>query len=253
VSEEALLAAYQTMFATLPSAWKLREGVSLDLTALWPYDYTRFVLGFAGATREERTRFLLRTGTRYFLTNAPPSARARALVRLAGFPPVALYEEPEPQARTVIVPEAEVEPDFDKQFAPLFSAEFDTAAKLFLYEEPPPPAGSAGPPQPAGALILSETPNELEIQTHVDTGGGYLLVWASFSSGWVAWVDGTEAPLLRANGFFRALRLSPGDHRVRLAYRPRSLMVGIVLSAATLIVLAALFVVSLMKAPLHRT
>ena len=253
VSEEALIAAYQTMFATLPSAWEFREGVSLDLTALWPSDYTRFVLGLAGATREERTRFLLRTGTRYFLTNAPPSERARAIVRLAGFPPVALYEEPEPQSRVVIVAEAEVEPDFDNQFVPLFSEEFDTAEKLFLYDEPPPPAGTAGSPQPAGAVILSETPNELEIQTHVAAGGGYLLVWDSFSSGWVAWVDGTEATVLRANGFFRALRLSPGDHRVRLAYRPRSLMVGAVLSFVTLIVLAALFVLSFRKAPAHRT
>jgi hypothetical protein len=253
VSEEALIAAYQTMFATFPSAWGLREGVSLDLTALWPYDYARFVLGFAGATREERTRFLLRTGTRYFLTNAPPSERARPIVRLAGFPPVALYEEMEPHSRVSIVPQADVLPDFDSQFVRLFSEDFDTTETVSLYEEPPPPAGTAGSPQPAGAVILSETVNELEIQTHVDAGGGYLLVWDSFGPGWVARVDGTEATLLRANGFFRALRLSPGDHRVRLAYRPRSLMVGAVVSSLTLLLLAALLLHSLRKKPLHRT
>lgn len=247
VSEQAVLSTYQTMFATFPSAWGLREAVSLDLTALWPADYSRFILGFAATSREERTRFLLRTGTRYFLTNAPPSNRARAVVRLAGFPPMALYEDPEPLARVVIVPDAEVEPELDRQFAPLFTEEFDTRAKLFLYEEPPPPAGREGPPKPRGALILSETPNELVIQTHVEAGGGYLLMWDSFSTGWLAWVDGTSAPLLRANGFFRALRLSPGDHRVRIAYRPRSLIVGGILSASAFLTLAGLGVVSMAR------
>jgi len=244
VSEEALLAAYQTMFASFPSAWGLREGVSLDLTALWPYDYTRFLLGFAGATREERTRFLLRTGTRYFLTNGPPSERARALVRLAGFPPVALYEEPEPLPRVAVVPEAQVEPEFDKQFVRVFSEEFDPAERVLLYLDPPSPAGATGSPQPAGAVILSETPNQMEIQTHVEAGGGYLVVWDSFDSGWVAWVDGMEAPLLRANGFFRALRLAPGDHRVRLAYRPRSLLVGATLSFLIALAMVVAFLVS---------
>lgn len=250
VSEEAVLAAYQTMFSTFPSAWGVREPVSLDLTALWPFDYTRFVVGFSGATREERTRFLRRTGTRYFLTNAPPSEGARALVRLVGYPPVALYEEPEPHSRVAVVPEAEVEPEFDNQFVRLFSADFDTTEKLSLYQEPPVPAGTAGRPQPPGAVLLRESENEMEIQAYVGGEGGYLMVWDSFHPGWLAWVDGTEATLLRANGFFRALRLTPGEHDVLLAYRPRSLVVGAILSLVTLV---ALVIVAVWQRPLYRT
>ena len=45
-------------------------------------------------------------------------------------------------------------------------------------------------------------------------------------------VDGRPAPLLRANGLFRAVRLTPGHHEVRFTYRPRMLAIGAGVSAA---------------------
>jgi hypothetical protein len=49
-------------------------------------------------------------------------------------------------------------------------------------------------------------------------------------------VDGCEAPILRANGLFRGVRLAAGPHRVVLAYRPRPAAVG---AAITVFGLAA--------------
>jgi len=46
-------------------------------------------------------------------------------------------------------------------------------------------------------------------------------------------VDGTPAPLLRADGLFRAVRLAPGQHEVRFAYRPRALFLGMAVTGVT--------------------
>jgi hypothetical protein len=244
LSESAVTAAYQTMFATFPSAWALSEGISLDLTALWPHEYTHLFFRFAQASREERTRFLRRTGTRYFLTNAPPSAEARTLVRLVGYQPVALHEEPRPGPRVAIVKGARIEPEYWRQLEHLFAEAFDPAEQVLLFQDPPPPAGESGAPEPSGASVISESASHLEIQAHVGAGGGYLVVYDTFDSGWVATVGGKHASVQQANGLFRALRLAPGDHRVVFKYRPWSLQVGAVISSVTVLALALVLVVS---------
>ena len=48
--------------------------------------------------------------------------------------------------------------------------------------------------------------------------------------GWSADVDGRPAEVLRANGLFRAVRLSAGEHRVRFRYLPWSARAGAVAS-----------------------
>ncbi len=54
--------------------------------------------------------------------------------------------------------------------------------------------------------------------------------------GWEALVDGAPAPLLRANGIFRAVPVGVGEHEVRIRYRPRSFRAGVAVSAIALIV-----------------
>jgi len=63
---------------------------------------------------------------------------------------------------------------------------------------------------------------------------GVLVVLEAFEPGWVATVDAAPAPVLRANGLFRAVRLEAGRHRVRFAYRPRSVAYGAAISASGL-------------------
>jgi uncharacterized membrane protein YfhO len=49
---------------------------------------------------------------------------------------------------------------------------------------------------------------------------------ANLASGWRAWVDGHEAPILRANSLFRAVQLPPGDHEIELRYEPGAVALG---------------------------
>jgi len=60
-------------------------------------------------------------------------------------------------------------------------------------------------------------------------GAGYLVVRESFARGWRASVDGTGAPVLRANGKHRAVPVPPGRHEVDLRYVPPGLGWGLAL------------------------
>jgi hypothetical protein len=66
-------------------------------------------------------------------------------------------------------------------------------------------------------------------------GTGYLVVRASFARGWRAWVDGVEAPVLRANGKHRTVAVPPGTHEVVLRYHPPGLGPGLALSGLSLL------------------
>jgi uncharacterized membrane protein YfhO len=53
----------------------------------------------------------------------------------------------------------------------------------------------------------------------------------AYDPDWKATVDGRPEALLRANVAFRALPLEAGEHRVEMRYRPRSVVLGLWISA----------------------
>lgn len=65
-------------------------------------------------------------------------------------------------------------------------------------------------------------------------GDGYVVLVDTYDPGWRASVDGSEAPVLRANLAFRAVPVPSGRHVVELVYRPLSVTAGLLLSVATL-------------------
>jgi len=67
--------------------------------------------------------------------------------------------------------------------------------------------------------IVGRGPNHIDfvVTTPVE---GYMVVSEMWLPGWVAWVDGARTPVVKANYTFRAVYVSSGTHRVRMAYRP---------------------------------
>ena len=53
-----------------------------------------------------------------------------------------------------------------------------------------------------------------------------------YSTGWRAWVDGTETPVERANAAYMALALEPGEHQIVLRYETPLMKLGALVSAA---------------------
>jgi len=69
-----------------------------------------------------------------------------------------------------------------------------------------------------------------------------LVLLDSFDPGWTAYVDGARAEVLRADGVFRAVRLTAGKHDVRFEYVPRGLWLGAAISVVTAALLAAAWI-----------
>jgi hypothetical protein len=94
--------------------------------------------------------------------------------------------------------------------------------------------GGAAIPGADDARIVSRRLDAIEVEAGL-AAAGVLVLLEAFEPGWIASVDGTPAPVLRANGLFRAVRLEAGRHRVRFAYRPRSVAYGAAISAVGLV------------------
>ena len=98
----------------------------------------------------------------------------------------------------------------------------------------PAAAGFAGT-----ASIVERRTNLLVIEASANRPG-VLVVLEAYREGWTAKVDGEPAPLLRTNALFRGVALPAGSHLVEMAYLPRSVVLGGILSVLGLVGLAAL-------------
>lgn len=94
--------------------------------------------------------------------------------------------------------------------------------------------------------LVSDMPNRIDLETR-STHDAWLVANEVDYPGWRARVDGEEKPLVRANGFMRAVRVPSGNHRVSLVYVPESLYQGVVLTAVGLFVF--LFLITRKKPP----
>ncbi|MBI4382433.1 MAG: YfhO family protein [Nitrospinae bacterium] len=106
----------------------------------------------------------------------------------------------------------------------------------------PPCKGGRGdlPPgacSPVGeAHIESYGPNRVIIRTR-QNGDGFLVLLDAYFPGWTATVDGKPERVLRANHFYRAVKLGPGEHAVEFSYVPPGFREGLAVSGVTAVVL----------------
>jgi hypothetical protein len=235
---------YQAVLASFPSAWGLREAVSIDLTNLWSREYHFMVGRFAAATAEERTRYLQRVGVRYFLTPAPPADVGPPLAELSAFAPTALFEVPGAFPRAYLVRDAIVDPQPNRQTERLFGAGFDSASAVMLVADPPPPSGAPGAPAGPTASVVDETSTTVTVRAAAPADGGFLVLLDSYDPNWDVEVDGSAATLLRANGLFRAVHIAAGEHEVRFSYRPVPLYWGLVVSGLAAVLLVAAWILA---------
>ena len=80
---------------------------------------------------------------------------------------------------------------------------------------------------------VSYRPNHVTVKTSQE-GSGFLVLMDSYFPGWTVKVDGEEKPVLRANHFYRAVQLGPGEHILEFDFFPEGFKVGLVISGATL-------------------
>jgi len=121
------------------------------------------------------------------------------------------------------------------------AAAFDPRAEAVLVAAPAASALDA-PAGPAGeARVVRYAPEGIEVEVRAGREA-YLVLLDAWFPGWEATVDGRPAPIARADVAFRAVRVPPGEHVVRLDYRPRSVTAGLAISAAALLALLGLVI-----------
>ena len=219
-------AALSAQAAFYPSAWRRREMLSYDLAVLWPKQ-AGFATGrFLDAQPEERRRFLDRTGVRYRVL---PSNLVEGLTPLSQIPyfiECYLYDFGDTVApRATVVPDTRIVPEWDLQVEALLLPGWDRTVTAIL-DRAVEPAGTPGPAVEPFAKVISESLNRVVVNAGAGANGGHLVLLESYSSDWQVSVDGQPADLARANGLFRGVHLTPGNHEVEFLYRPRAFRTG---------------------------
>jgi len=130
----------------------------------------------------------------------------------------------------------QVEPDSRRAWERVAAGEIDVTREVFLDREPF-PAPPAVPPPPILVARLAEDRPERVVAEISSNTSGLLVLTDLFYPGWIAQVEGRELEILRADGFFRAVALPAGSHRVTFRYRPLSFYVGAGVSVLALLTL----------------
>jgi hypothetical protein len=225
-------------FLFQPSGSRIRESMSYDLPVLWPVEFARTLSLFHISSREARLRFLRRVGTRFVLLPGPPYPGAKPLAQMAATEQMHLYELDPSARRAAIVRDAGMGPSVEWQIQGMFLERFKPSEVVLVSETPPPPAGFPGPAQPASATFVEDGLNRVVIRAALPADG-FLVLFDTYTPDWKVDVDGAAAPLMRADGLFRAVHLTRGQHLVAFTYRPRALYVGAAISGVTALLLIA--------------
>ena len=133
-----------------------------------------------------------------------------------------------------------VEPDARRAWSRVASGSVDLTREVLLDRRPVPDPG-AGEERPMLLARLSEDLPERVVAEVTANYGGLLVLTDVDYPGWLAEEDGRRLPILRADGFFRAVALPPGTHRVVFRYRPLSFYAGVALSGLALLTLVGVW------------
>lgn len=111
----------------------------------------------------------------------------------------------------------------------------DIERRTFLVEKPPTLATCSGADQ---VVIGTYTPNRVKLTASMACKGMVILADTWFP-GWQATVDGQEVPIYEAYAFVRGVVVDAGAHSVEFVYRPRSVILGALLTLLAALVAAA--------------
>jgi len=155
-------------------------------------------------------------------------------------PPARLYRVRDVVPRLRLVAHARSLTPGEDLAAALSDPAYDPAGAVLLASMSDGADGGAdGDGAPAGeAAITEETPERIKIRVRAERSG-FVVLADAYAPGWSALLDGRPVPVLRADGLFRAVAVSKGEHALEMAYRPASVTVGLLMGACGLLVAGA--------------
>lgn len=194
-------------------------------------------IGRSDGARGFRPRLLNLAAARYVVTVPATKVVEQGvpLTRLGEVDPgIQIYRNDDALARARFVPRLEVVAD-PKALLQRLAYGSDDLQRVVFTEQPFPNAfqGLPAPPAAGAADFVRDDPEHVIIAVDAPARG-FLLVADQFYPGWVAAVDGTPTPILRANYAFRVIEVPAGKSTVEMRYRPTSVYLGALISAVAI-------------------
>jgi hypothetical protein len=133
-----------------------------------------------------------------------------------------------------------LEPDPARAWARIAAGEIDLTREVLLDRRPDPNPGN-GEARPLLLARLAEDRPERVVAEVTSNQPGLLVLTDLDYPGWIAEEGGRRLSILRADGFFRAVALPAGTHRVVFRYRPVSFYAGAGISILALLTILVLW------------
>jgi hypothetical protein len=138
--------------------------------------------------------------------------------------PIHVFRVPDPLPRTYVVEGVREAPASDA-VALVLDPGFDIRREIVLE------SGARAPSEAfrGESRVTSRRADAVDLDVEA-SGPGYVVLVDADGPGWKATVDDRTAPVLTANGLFRAVPVPSGHHRVEMRYRPIGATAGVLLS-----------------------
>lgn len=142
------------------------------------------------------------------------------------------------------VPRARVVREHARLLETMQQPAWDPTSEVLLAEAPDISLPTSAGPISADVKPQRYEPDLISASVRIDADG--LLVFSEvYYPGWECTVDATPTPILQANSVLRAIPMKAGSHEVVMRYRPRSFLIGLVITVATCFVMAMMLVVEM--------
>ncbi|MDA8217349.1 MAG: YfhO family protein, partial [Dehalococcoidales bacterium] len=156
---------------------------------------------------------------------------------------VAAFRNRDAMPRAFVVHQTRTAANEDEAWSQLLAADFDPRAQAVLGPNDSPglladlaslnpfAAGTDGPASEAAAAsadgveVKELTDGRVVLQASL-TERGFVVLSDAYFPGWHAYVDGSEATIMRADWLFRAVEVPAGEHEIEMRYEPSSMNIG---------------------------
>jgi len=195
--------------------------------ALANYDTYYWAVGYRGSSLYN---FL---NVRFLITDKDtPAADSTFVPVFDEDPDVDVYLNTNSQPRISLIYKPILVSDSAAAFDAIHAKDFDPRQEVVLEN------GNALPPRTDGESKLYYTRRTSLEQTIVaiTPSPAYLVLSEVWYPGWITLVNGHQVEIIRANYAFRAVYLPAGDHKIEMYFQPKSWLVGLATTLATIVV-----------------
>jgi hypothetical protein len=157
--------------------------------------------------------------------------------------------------RAFVVPKARVGPGRQSELDEMIHTPFEPAQEVILASEAATdsPGFVADRGGTGRATVTGYAADAVQIHTSA-SAAAWLVLSDTYYPGWVAFVDGQPAPVLRGDVLFRVVAIPGGEHDVEFRFEPASVRLGLGISLVALVALAGgLLLVAGRRRPPGRT